>query len=198
MKRAIPIAVVAIGTWLAADVTAQGRNFAGSWLVDTEKTTAAAATGGGGIAARSGGGGGRGGATVAGGGGGGGTMAAGSGGAVALRGAGGGGGGGRGGAAVTPTPMSITMDSTTLTIASGGAPTTYRLDGSTSTISTPRGDAVAKAAWKGDRLTIETTVQGADGPVTSTATWYLEGESLVRETTSPSGTRKVYYKKSAS
>jgi len=115
-------------------------------------------------------------------------------------GVGGGGGGarGRGGA---PAPVVIAIDANTFSVGNGETSTAFKLDGSATTIPTANGDATAKATWKGDRLQIETTVQGANGPIVSTATWYLDGESLVRENTLPGPegqtiTRKTYFKKS--
>jgi P pilus assembly chaperone PapD len=59
-----------------------------------------------------------------------------------------------------------------------------------------------KATWKDDKLVIETTNPGPNGSTLSVATWYLEGDSLVRESNAimPDGTqtpaRKTYYKRS--
>ena len=199
MRRVIPVMAMVGALW-TADVIAQGRNFAGNWTVDVERTSAAnAAMGGGGGGAR----GGRGAAT-------GGTMVAAAGtgtaveqrtttgGAVAVA----GGGGGRGGGTISaapagagmrsgggPTPTVIAMDAGSFKIGSGENITSYKTDGSVQTITTARGEVKAKAAWKGDKLVIETTSEGPNGPLTSTNTWYLEGESLIRETnsTTPDG-----------
>lgn len=194
MKRVISVVALVVGVLWTADIVAQGRNFSGAWTIDIERTLAAAPAGGG-VVARGGGGGGGG----ARGGGGGGTVV-GAGGAVA-GGAGGGmrsggGGGGRGGGG----PMTIAMDANSFTMGAGETTTVYRLDGSTSTIQTPRGEATAKAAWNGDKLVIETSTPGQNGPMVTLATWYLEGDALVRETTTPmpdgqAVTRKTYYKK---
>ncbi|HEX7778808.1 MAG TPA: hypothetical protein VF424_06200, partial [Vicinamibacterales bacterium] len=78
---------------------------------------------------------------------------------------------------------------------------TYRLDGTATMTETPRGQAIVKAAWQGDRVVIETTTQGPEGSLVSTATWYLEGDALVRETSAlgPDGqaiSRKTYFKRS--
>ena len=126
-----------------------------------------------------------------------------------------GGGGGRGGGGTIsaapagagmrsgggPTPTVIAMDAGSFKIGSGENITTYKTDGSVQTITTARGEVKAKAAWKGDKLVIETTSEGPNGPLTSTNTWYLEGEALVRETnsTTPDGqtiARKTFFKKS--
>ena len=192
MKRVIPTIALGLGL-LCANLPAQGRNFAGSWTVDLERTLAAnpagggaggrGAAGGGGM--RSGGGGVGAGAPVTGG--------------VAAGGRGGGGGMRGGGAG--PVPMSITADANTFSVTSGDTTTTYRLDGNSATIDTPRGQATVKAAWQGDRVVIETTNQGPEGPLVTTATWYLDGDALVRETSVPgpngeSISRKTYFKRS--
>jgi hypothetical protein len=114
-----------------------------------------------------------------------------------------GGGGGRGGARGVPgAPMTLSIDASTFTIGAGENNTVYRLDGTSTTTQTPRGDVVSKANWKGDKLVIETTAPGMNGPIVTTTTWYLDGQSLVRETSSPGPTgeavvRKTIYKKSA-
>ncbi len=187
MKRAISaVAVATIGLW-SASVFAQGRNFSGSWTVDSEKTMAAMSTteAPAGAVARSGGGGG---GAVAGGGGGG------SFGAVAR----GGGGGGRGGGGVAPATI-LALDANTFTMGSGENARVYRLDGSPTVLDTPAGRSTSKASWKDDKLVIETTLEGANGPVNSTMVWYLEGESLVRENhanfNGTTSVRKTYFKR---
>jgi hypothetical protein len=197
MKRTAGALGVAAVTLWSAGVFAQGRNFAGTWTIDSERTAAASGleqrvvAGGGGVA-RSGGGGAGGGVAA-----GGAVMRMGGGGAAGGFGGGGGARSGGGGVMVAG-PVSITMDASTFAV--GGA--SYRLDGSVTTIETPRGTTTAKAAWSGDKLVIETTSQGPNGPLVSKATWYLEGESLVRETSLPAPdgadpiVRKTYYKKS--
>ena len=186
MKRVIPTIALGLGL-LCANLAAQGRNFAGSWTVDIERTMAANPAG------------------VAGGrGGGGGTVTPITGGAVAgARGGGGGGvGGGMRGGGAGPVPMSITADANTFTVTSGETTTTYRLDGQPATISTARGgQATVKASWQGDHVVIETTNQGPEGPLVTTATWYMDGDALVRETSAPgpngeSFSRKTYFKRS--
>jgi hypothetical protein len=205
MKRVIPTLAIGLGL-LCADLSAQGRNFAGSWTIDAERTLAAnpaptpPAGGGGGVAvARGGGGGGRGGAVA-----GGGVAAAGTatGGAVATAVASG--GGGRGGGGVGRGgggPLMVTADANTFSFGSGESMTTYKLDGSVSTTDTPRGEVAVKASWQGDRVIVEQTNPGANGPVKTTTAWYMDGDALVRETTLPAGpdgqtmTRKTYYKR---
>jgi hypothetical protein len=199
MKRAISaVAIATIGLW-SASVFAQGRNFGGSWTVDQEKTMAAMSTmeapagavargGGGGM--RSGGGGGGGTATVS---------AAGGGGAFgAAGGARSGGGGGRGGGGAAPATI-LALDANTFTIGAGETARVYRLDGSPTILETPAGRSTSKAGWKEDKLVIETTLEGANGPVNSSIVWYLEGESLVRENHSNIGgqesVRKTYFKR---
>ena len=185
----------AIAVACAVSVSAQGRNFAGQWTIDAEKT-AAANQGAVAVAASrvavGGGGGGRGG-------GGGGRVIAGGGEpttAVARSAAGG--GGGRGGATVGA--MTLSLDASGFTVGQGESSTTYRLDG-TATVSDVRGGrATSKAAWQGDKLVIQTTTESEAGSSSSTTSWFLEGENLVREIASalPSGetsVRKTYYKK---
>ena len=189
MTRAILSAFVALAASSAVAFT-QGRDFAGAWIVDTERTRAEAVASGGTF----GGGGGRGGAGGGGvvmgrgGGGGGAVVASGSGGGFV----GGGGGRGGGGSAVEtpagPAQTVIAIDATTFTVTTGSTPIAYKLDGSATRIETPRGVQTAKAAWKGDRLVIETTGAGADASLVTTTTWYLDGTSLVRETSRPGPT----------
>lgn len=193
MKRVVPVIAIGLGLWCAS-LSAQGRNFAGSWTIDAERTAAANP---GAVMGGRGGGGGGGGARS--GGGGGGTITPITGGVAAGGGARGGGGGGmRGGGG--PVAMSITADANTFTVGSGEMTTTYRLDGTPTTTETPRGQSTAKASWQGDRIVIETTNQGPNGPMVSTATWYLEGDALVRETSAPGPNgeaiaRKTYFKR---
>jgi hypothetical protein len=190
MKRAIMLGTLAIAL-ATAGLEAQGRNFAGTWVIDSEKTQAA---GGGAIGSREvriGGD-----ATTAAGGGGGGSRAiAGTG--VVTRSAG---AGGESRATATP-GMTLTLDATTFAIVNGGNTTAYKLDGSLATIETPRGKIMAKASWQGDKIAIETTSEGPTGPIVTHATWYLEGESLVRENKSTTAdgqaiVRKTYYNRS--
>jgi hypothetical protein len=199
MKRAARVfGMAVIGLW-AVGAFAQGRNFAGSWTVDLEKTMAAAPAGGfggGGAGVRGGGvggGGGRGGAIGSTAAGGGMRSGGGGGGAVGAGGRGGRGGGGAG-------PMTLALEAATFSVTSGQTTTSYRLDGSPTPVDTPRGPATAKATWKNDKLVIETTTNTAAGQLTTTVLWYLEGESLVRETQSVGAdgqtiARKTYYKR---
>ena len=211
MKRVLPGLTVAAAILLAVGVSAQGRNFSGNWTIDAERTSAAnaatsgmiqaerrtdaptPASGGAVAVARSGGGGGgRGGA-------GGGAVVASPTGEVAAGGMRSGGGGGRGGAAG---PTVISIDASAFTIGSGDAKTAYKLDGSATVVQGPNGDRTSKAGWKGDHLVIETTSQGPSGPIVQTTTWYLEGEALVRETSTPTPdgnpiVRKTYFKKAS-
>ena len=193
MKRVVMLSAVA-AVLLSVGVGAQGRNFSGAWVIDSEKT---AASGGGAM------GGGGGGAMTR-------SLAAGStAGAVAVGGGAGGGGavaaGGEsrarsGGSGVAP-GLSLTMDANSFTIVNGSTTTTYKLDGSVTNIENPRGKVSAKASWQGDRISIESTSETPNGAVTTHASWYLEGEYLVREnkSTGPDGQeviRKTYYKRS--
>ena len=197
MKYAVTVGTIA-AVVMSVGLAAQGRNFSGTWTIDSEKTMAA----NGGTM-----GGGRGGAS----GGGDATMArrvdTGTGGTVGVAGGGAGGGGGvavarssGAGGAVVATGTVLTVDTKSFSIAQGQTTTTYPLDGSATELNTPRGKTVAKASWQGDKIAIETTVEGPNGPIVTHATWYLEGESLVRENTSTGAdgqpvVRKTYYKK---
>jgi hypothetical protein len=91
--------------------------------------------------------------------------------------------------------MVITLDTSRFTIGAGDTSTTYRLDGSTTTFDTATGRATAKAAWNGDKLVIETTIEGANGQTSQTTSYYLEGEWLVRETQTSTLSRKTYFKR---
>jgi hypothetical protein len=198
MQQVVRIATIA-AVLMSAGLGAQGRNFSGTWTVDTEKTMAA---GGGGGARGSSAGGAMvvrrvddTGAVATGG-----VMATGGG-----RGGGGGGGevvarGGGAGGAIVVTGTTVTVDAKSFTITQGQTTTAYALDGSATDVSNQARKATAKATWQGDKIAIETTAEGPNGPVVTHATWYLEGDSLVRENTStgPDGTpvvRKTYYKR---
>jgi hypothetical protein len=169
MRRVTAVLSTAAMVMLTAGLFAQGKNFAGKWTADAEKTAAAMPDG------------------MAGGGGGGGR-------------AGGGAGGGGG-------DFTITMDAKTLTIERTTGKTVYNLDGSDSKNMVPGrqgGDPteqVSKVKWDGDKLVVDTTSQGPNGPQTRTVKWYLEGANLVQETSqAPRGggdpvVRKTYYKK---
>ena len=161
MKRVIPALVMAASLFATGGVSAQGRNFAGTWTLDVDRMAETMAA-----VARSGGGGGGGG--MRGGGGTGSSVAAG--GAVGAGGgarSGGGGGGmrGRGGAAG---PMTLSLDANSFTVGSGEISTGYKLDGSVTTTDTERGQIATKAAWKGDHIVIETTAPGPNGSITTT------------------------------
>ena len=197
MKRAVMLSAVA-AVLLSVGVGAQGRNFSGAWVIDSEKTAAA---GGGAMGGRGGGGGG----VVRSGGDATGAVAVGGvarggggGGAVAAAGAGGARGGGEGRVA---TGLSLTMDANSFTLVNGATTTTYKLDGSVTNIENPMRKVSAKASWQGDKIAIETTAEGPNGPIVTHAFWYLEGDYLVREnkSTGPDGqevVRKTYYKRS--
>jgi hypothetical protein len=203
MKHAgTALTIAAIACW-SASVFAQGRDFAGSWVIDSEKTAAAMSS------VSGGGGGGRGGGGIGRQSAGGGGMRSGGGGVAVAGGGGGRGGGGRGGfggaaggraASASPTPTVISLDATTFTVAVGEVPTVYRLDGSPTTIERPAGAVTAKASWVGDKLTIQMVTDTPNGQMSSTAVWYLEGESLVLETSAPGASgqtmaRKTYFKR---
>jgi hypothetical protein len=187
MNRAAYVAAAVAVVW-SVGVSAQGRNFGGQWVIDAEKTgatrtaapTMVAAGGGGGR------GGGGGGAAV-------GTRVITERPAVA-RVAGGGGGGGRGGATIGP--MGVTIDASAFTVTQGETATAYKLDGSPLVVEIGARRSTSRASWQGDKLVIQTTTEIEGSSVSSTTTWYLEGEYLVRETASGESTpRKTYYKR---
>lgn len=209
MSLGLTAFVVSVGM---VSVSAQGRNFSGTWVIDSEKTMAAAQASGespearviaggggaGGAVVSAGGGGGMGGAVIARSGsgtGGGAAVAGGRGGAVGSVSGGGGGtlvasAGGGGTRVAVNTDMVITMDANTFTTDTAGLHTSYPLNGNEVTVQLRNSEARAKANWKGDTLVIETTVETPTGPLVSTTSWFLEGDSLVRQTT-----RKTYYKR---
>jgi len=199
MKRAVMLSAVA-AVLLSVGVGAQARNFSGAWVIDSEKTMAAGGGaaggrgGGGAMVARSGGDVAAGGAVAVGG-----ARSASGGGTVAAAGVGGARGGG-GGGGVAP-GLSLTMDANSFTLVNGATTTTYKLDGSVTNIENPMRKVSAKASWQGDKIAIETTAEGPNGPIVTHAFWYLEGDYLVREnkSTGPDGqevVRKTYYKRS--
>jgi hypothetical protein len=127
-------------------------------------------------------------------------------------GGGGGGRGGRGGGGpVSGMEVTITQDATSLTIdkvqaGRGGAePTpiklTYKLDGSETKNSVAmRGATVeqtSKAVWEAGKLTISTTSDFGNGPMTTKQTLSLEGGNLVVQNIGADGTpgAKLTYKK---
>jgi hypothetical protein len=211
MKRVFAtIGAAAVLLLMTTGLSAQGRNFGGSWTIDGERMAAAAGA--------SGGGGGAGGMRSGGGGGGGmvaGAPAGGGGGAVGMR-SGGGGGGGRGGGGMvmasgtttpppvgaTGAPASVSFDITAsaVTLGNGNTESAYHLDGSSLAFSTVRGDATAKASWKADHFVIETTINGAAGPIVTTSAWYLDEQGLVNESSTKtadgqSTKRTTFYKR---
>jgi hypothetical protein len=210
MKRiSATIGAAAVLLLITTGLFAQGRNFAGSWTVDSERMAAVAGVagqptgrgGGGGGGARSGGGG----VMVAG------APAGGGGGTGGMR---SGGGGGRGGGAMvggstTPPPVGATgspaslsfeITATAVTLSNGTTDTAYHLDGSALAFSTVRGDATARASWKADHFVIETTINGTAGPIVTTSAWYLDDQGLVNESSTKtadgqSTSRKTFYKR---
>ena len=94
----------------------------------------------------------------------------------------------------------LSLDANTFTVAQGETSTVYRLDGSPTVTDTAIGRATAKAAWKGDKLVIETVTDGANGQISTTVSWYRDGDWLVRETAVPGAdgsttSRKTYFKR---
>jgi hypothetical protein len=209
MKRvSATIGAAAVLLLMTTGLSAQGRNFAGSWTIDVERMAAAAGAGGQAMARGGGAGGmrsGGGGGTVAG------STTAVGGGAGGMRTGGGGrgGGGAVAGASTTPPPVGATgspaslsfeMTATVVTLSNGTTDTAYHLDGSTLAFNTVRGDATAKASWKADHFVIETTINGAAGPIVTTSAWYLDEQGLVNESSTKtadgqSASRTTFYKR---
>jgi hypothetical protein len=141
------LGALVMSVWMTATF-AQGRNFTGNWMVDSERMPS-------GVQVRA---------------------------------------GAAGYESAPPAPMPITLDATSFTV----GPTKYKLDG-TSSFEGPKGTVLVKASWKGDKLILE---EGGPGGSGATIAWYLEGNALVRELSSPARdggeprVRKVYYKKS--
>lgn len=116
---------------------------------------------------------------------------------------GGGRGGGRGGFAAGP--MTITQTATEFTIEretpNGAQKQTYKLDGSEQTVTMGQGEAKVTAKMAGSTITITTTTDRGNGPMTTTAVYSMEGSDLVVATTRPGRgggeptTTKTYYKK---
>jgi len=114
----------------------------------------------------------------------------------------GGGGGGGGGMGAVPMTIKQTADALTIerTFNGNTNSTSYTLDGTEKEIQMMgRGGqpttAKAKAKWDGDKIVIETTREGQNGPVTTKAKYSLDGANLVVETETANGTRKSVYKK---
>jgi hypothetical protein len=94
-------------------------------------------------------------------------------------------------------PMTVAVDSTSFT----WGPNTYKIGGTVSLQDKMRGGTIAfRAAWKDDKMVVD-ELAAIDGPVVSTTSYYLEGESLVREYSKPSSDGsaprvvKSYYKR---
>jgi len=210
MKRvSATIGAAAVLLLMTTGLFAQGKNFAGSWTIDTERMAAVAGAAGGGVGGmRSGGGGGGGGAVMVAG------ATAGGGGGGGMRSSGGGGRGGGGGTmtaagSTTPPPVGATgspaslsfdITATAVTVSNGTTGTAYQLDGSALAFTSVRGEATAKASWKADHFVIETTIAGASGPIVTTSQWYLDDQGLVNESSTKtadgqSTNRKTYYKR---
>jgi hypothetical protein len=116
---------------------------------------------------------------------------------AAAPGAGGGGGGqGGGGGRGMGGPMTVKQSATELTIErqgrNGAMTTTYKLDGSPSTIQMGQMSATATAKWDGEKLVITTkTDQGEQ-----TQTWSLANGVLTIDRTGGRGPSTTTYKKS--
>ena len=175
MKRALILVSALAVVLYTVGMSAQAKpSFAGKWTMDAPATPPAAPPAG---APAGGGGGGR--------------------------------GGGRGGGPVSGMEVTLTQTATGLTIdkmTGGQAPApvklTYTLDGMDSKNSVMgRGGApteqVSKAVWEGDKLTITTTVAGANGPVVTKQSISMAGGGLKIENFGADGaaTTTLTYKK---
>jgi len=110
------------------------------------------------------------------------------------------GGGGRGFMGMTG-PITIKQTADSVSIEGQGRQGTmtrsYKLDGTETEIPMGPVTAKGKAKWDGDKLVIETTRQGQNGTVTTSATYSLNADgSLTVVMKTPQGERKNVYKKS--
>jgi hypothetical protein len=105
---------------------------------------------------------------------------------------GGGGGGGRGFGG----PMTVKQSATELSIErqgrNGAQTTTYKLDGTPSTITMGQGQATATAKWDGNKLVITTKTDNGE----QTQTWSLANGVLTIDRTGGRGPSTTTYKKS--
>ncbi len=116
----------------------------------------------------------------------------------------GGGGGGRGGGGAAG-PMTIAQTATELTITrttpNGEQKTSYKLDGSETTVTMGQGEAKVKATWDGANLKVTTTRDQGGTMTTTTAVYSIAGGKLSVATTAPGRgggeptTRTVVYTK---
>jgi hypothetical protein len=110
-------------------------------------------------------------------------------------------GGRMGGGMMGGGSMTIKQTDTTFSITregrQGAMTTDYKLDGSESEISMGRMTAKAKAMWDGDKIVVETTREGQNGPMTTKAIYSIDASGMLWVTNeTPNGSRKVAYKKS--
>ena len=105
----------------------------------------------------------------------------------------GGGGGGRG----MGGPMTVKQTASELSIErqgrNGATTTTYKLDGTPSTIQMGQNEGTATAKWDGAKLVITTKA----GEMEQTQTWSLANGALTIERTGGRGPSKQVYKKSS-
>ena len=108
------------------------------------------------------------------------------------------GGGGRGFGMTGPITIKQTADSVSIEGQGrqGAMTRTYKLDGTETEIPMGPVTAKGKAKWDGDKLVIETTREGQNGTVTTSATYSLNSDgSLTVVMKTPQGERKNVYKK---
>jgi len=110
-----------------------------------------------------------------------------------------GGGGGRGFMGMTgPITIKQTADSVSIEGQGrqGAMTRSYKLDGTETEIPMGPVTAKGKAKWVGDKLVIETTREGQNGTVTTSATYSLNSDgTLTVVMKTPQGERKNVYKK---
>ena len=110
-----------------------------------------------------------------------------------------GGGGGRGFMGMTG-PITIKQTADSVSIESqgrqGAMTRSYKLDGTETEIPMGPVTAKGKAKWDGDKLVIETTREGQNGTVTTSASYSLNSDgTLTVVMKTPQGERKSVYKK---
>lgn len=105
----------------------------------------------------------------------------------------GGGGGGRG----MGGPMTIKQTATELAVTRGENTTTYKLDGTESTISMGQMQGKATAKFDGSKLVIKTTMETPNGTRETTATYSLsaDGKEMTVVSATARGERKMVYTK---
>ena len=85
----------------------------------------------------------------------------------------------------------------------GSTTVSYKLDDSEQTVTTPQGEAKARAKREGAKIVIVTVRQTANGPVRSVSEYSVDGDTLVVTTTAPPPgggnpvTNTLYYRRAS-